>query len=103
MTVDPITALYLLLLTANLALILAGLVRGKRLKRLCRIALWLNGALLVIALIPLVLVLNAMQTSSEARFALGVVLLMPAPILVEFIALAVIYRWRMRDPLSPVT
>ena len=98
MTWSPIETFCGLLIIGDIYLILACLFRGRSLKRLCRFGLWLNGILLALALVPLVLVLSAMQTSSEAGLALLAVLMLPAPFLVGFLALVAIYRWRMRAP-----
>jgi len=93
---------YGLLLIANFPLILACLVRGSRLKRLCRLALWVDGIFLVLTLAPLVLMVCRVQVSPEARLAfLATFLLLLAPLAAELLALAAIFRWWMREPPKP--
>lgn len=95
MTLDPLTALFYFGAGGNVLLILACLYFGPSLKGLCRCALWINGAIVALGLFFLFSVLYAMQTSREAGLALGAALIMPAPFIAEFLALAAIYRWRM--------
>ena len=94
--------LYGLLLIGNFLLILACLIRGVRLKRICWLALWINGVFLLLALTPLVLMVGTIQTSPEARLALlAAVLMLPAPLVAELLAFAAICLWRMREPPKP--
>ena len=94
--------LYGLLLMGNFLLLVACLIRGYRLKRVCRLALWINGVFLLLALTPLVLMVATIQTSPEARLALlAAVLMLPAPLVAELLAFAAICRWRMREPSRP--
>jgi hypothetical protein len=95
MTLDPGTALYFFGIGGNLLLILACLYFGPSLRGLCRFALWVNGIVVVLGGFFLFSVLSTMRHSSEAGLALGAALLMPAPFAAEFLALVVVYRWRM--------
>jgi len=93
---------YGLLLLANLLLIVICLLRGSRLRWLCRLAVWINAGALLVALIPWVVMACKIQTSAEARLALlamGLVLLIPLAL--ELLAFAAIYLWRMRPPANP--
>ena len=94
--------LYGSLLLANLLLVLACLIRGYRLRRLCRLALWVNALFFVVAFTPLVMMVCTIQTSPEARLALlATVLLLSAPLVAELLAFAALCRWRMRQPPKP--
>ena len=84
------------LLLGNILLIVASLFFGPRLLRLCRAAVFVNA----IAVIPMVVsLLNLLLTSHplpEYRAAIHILLTFTSPILIQFLALLVVLRWRMR-------
>jgi hypothetical protein len=101
MPLDPITGLYALLLIGNLVVIFVSLFTGQKLKRLCRVALIITRIAFLLTLIPLVYVLIDMRTSSEAGLALPAGLCVPIPVLLEYLALAALCRWRMNTSAPP--
>jgi hypothetical protein len=91
---EIIAALFCL---AELAAAVSCLYHGTKARKLCLAALWGNGIILVLSLVPLVFILNEMQHTSEAGFALGFVRVLPVPPLLAFVVFAGIYYWRVRS------
>jgi len=91
-----VNAVYFALLLGNLLLIAAALVVGPRLLRVCRVAVLVDAVALMVMVVPLLNLLLASQPPPEYRAAAKILLTYTAPILVEFLALLAILRWRMR-------
>ena len=91
-----VNAVYFALLLSNLLLIVASLILGPRLLRLCRVAVFINAIALMLMIIPLVNLLLSSHPPPEYRAAIHILLTFTAPILVEFLALLGILHWRMR-------
>jgi hypothetical protein len=96
MTVDPGTAAYFLGIIANCFILAACLVFGRRYLNLCRVAIWLNGAVTILGAIFLFWLLNEMQNNHEAGLAMPAAILFPAPFVAAFLALLAVKHWRMR-------
>jgi NADH:ubiquinone oxidoreductase subunit 6 (subunit J) len=91
-----VNAVYFGLLLGNVLLIVASLLLGPRLLRVCRAAVFVNAIALILMVVPLLSLLLASQPPSESRAAIQILLASTAPIVVEFLALVGILRWRMR-------
>ena|ERR1039458_5695174 len=96
-----VIAAYFSLVIGNLALIIAGSMRNQKVLKLINRAVWIDGAFLLVSVIPLVMVLNEMRNSVEAGLALPAVLFIPSPILVELVALLAVRRWRLQAHSKP--
>jgi hypothetical protein len=91
-----VNAVYFALLLGNLLLIVASLFLGPRLLRVCRAALFVNAIALMLMVVPLLNLLLASHPPAEYRAAIRILLTFTAPILVKFLALLAILRWRIR-------
>jgi len=95
-----ITIALLLFLLADFAVIIISLIVGPKLRRLCQVALWANGLLLLLEAAIGAIVLY--QSRSDQR---GIAVLAAVggcmPTLVAFLSLAAVYRWRMKRPTAP--
>ena len=90
-----VNAIYFALLLGNLLLIVASLFFGSRLLRVCRAAVFVSGIALIVLLVPLLNLMLAIHPPADYRAAIRILLTFTAPILVEFLALLAILRWRM--------
>ncbi len=91
-----VNAVYAALLIGNIVLIVASLFLGPRLLRVCRAALFVNAIALMLMVVPLLNLLLTSQPPAEYRAAIKILLTFAAPILIEFLALLAVLRWRMR-------
>jgi hypothetical protein len=99
--ISLIPLLHLCIMMANLGLIIACLIQGSKLRRLCNVALWFNAVLLV-GLVALSSVVFFQVTGSEQKaIALLAGSVGAAPTLLAILAFAAIKRWRMRSPIAP--
>jgi hypothetical protein len=89
-------AVYFVLLLGNILLIVASLIVGPRLLRVCRAALLVNAIALMLMLVPLLNLLLASHPSADYRAAIKILLTFTAPILVELLALLAVLRWLSR-------
>ena len=95
MLVMASNAVYFALLLGNIVLIVTSLFLGPRLLRVCRAAVFVNGIALMVMVVPLVHLLLASHSPAEYRAAIQILLAYTAPILIDFLALLAILRWRM--------
>lgn len=91
-----VNAVYFALLLGNILLIVVSLFLGPRLLRTCRAAAFVNAIAFIILVVPLLNLLLGSQPPPESRAAIRILLVSTAPVLVEFLALLAILRWRMR-------
>ena len=91
-----VNGVYFALLLGNLALIVVSLSLGPRLLWVCRAAVFVNGIALILMVVPLLNMSLASHPPPEYRAAIRILLAYTAPILIEFLALLAILRWRMR-------
>jgi hypothetical protein len=91
-----VNAVYFALLLGNLLLIVVSLSLGLRLLWVCRAAVFVNGIVLILMVVPLLNMLLASHPPPEYRAAIQILLAYTTPILIEFLALLAILRWRMR-------
>jgi hypothetical protein len=83
------------LLIGNIVLAVASLLAGPRLLRLCRAGVVVNAVALMLMVVPLLNLLVTSHPPPEYRAAIKILLTFTAPILIEFLALLGILRWRM--------
>jgi hypothetical protein len=76
--------------------IVASLVVGPRLLRVCRARLFVNAIALTLTVAPLVNLLLASHPPPESPAATKILLTCTAPVLIEFLVLLGILHWRMR-------
>ena len=91
-----VNAVYFGLVLGNLLLIVASLILGPRLLRLCRAAVFVNAIALILMVVPLLNLLLASHPPPESRAAIKILLAFTAPIVIELLALLAVLRWRMR-------
>jgi hypothetical protein len=91
-----VNAAYFALLLGNIVLIVASLVLGPRLLRVCRAAVFVNAIALALMAVPLVNLLITSHPLPEYRAAVQILLTFTAPILIEFMVLLAVLRWGMR-------
>jgi hypothetical protein len=91
-----VNAVYAALLIGNIVLIVAPLLTGPRLLRLCRAGVIVNAIALMLMVVPLLHLLLTSHPPAQYRAAVNILLAFIAPILIEFLALLGIFRWRIR-------
>ena len=79
---------------ANIPLLVACLYYGPRLRRLCRIALWVNALALAFFILPILSLMGALDPPHDSKAAIQILLRFSIPLAVEFLALVAVYRWR---------
>ena len=84
------------MLLGNILLIVASLFLGPRLLRLCRAVVVVNAVALMLMVDPLLNLLPTSHPPAGCRVAIRILLTFTAPILIEFLALLAVLRWRMR-------
>jgi hypothetical protein len=90
-----VNAVYAALLIGNIVLIVASLLSASRLIRLCRAGAFVNVVALMLMVVSLVNLVVTSHPPPEYRAAIKILLTFTAPILIEFLALLGILRWRM--------
>ena len=91
-----VNAIYAALLIGNIVLIVVSLLAGPRMLRLCHAAVFVNAIALMLMVVPLLNLLLSSHPLREYRATIVILLAFTAPIVVEFLALLAILRWRMR-------
>lgn len=97
-----VTVGLLLILFADFVLVVLTLAVGPRLRRLCQVALWVNGILLTLILCVAAAVLYQAKPDQRA-IALLAGIVGCAPTLIAFLSFAAIYRWRMKPGTAPAS
>ena len=95
-----VTIVVLFFLWADLIVFIACLAVGPKLRRLCQIALWANGLLL---LPQAVLVATMVYKSSPGQRSSNLLLAAAGcmPTLLPFLSIGAVYRWKMKAATPP--
>ena len=91
-----VNAVYFALMLSNILLIVASLIVGPRLLRVCRAAVFVNGLALMLMVVPLLNLLLASHPPAGYRAAIRILLALTDPFSIELLALLAVLRWRMR-------
>lgn len=91
-----VNSVYAALLIGNILLIVASLLTGPRLLRLCRAGVFVSVVALMMMVVPLLNLLLTSRPPAGCRAATRILLAFTAPVLIELLALLGILRWRMR-------
>lgn len=83
------------MLIGNIVLIVASLLTGPRLLRLCRAGAFVNAVALMLLVAPRLNLLLTSHPLPEYRDAAAILIAFTAPILIELLALLAVLRWRM--------
>jgi hypothetical protein len=90
-----VNAVHVASLVGNILLIVASLLAGPRLLRLCRAGVFVNALALMLMVVPLLNLLLTSHPPAGYRAAIRILLTFTAPLLIELLALLAVLRWRM--------
>ncbi len=91
-----VNAVHAALLIGNIVLIVASLLAGLRLLRLCCAGAFVNVVALMLMVVPRLNLLSTSDPPAGYRAAIKILLTFTVPILIEFLALLAVLRWRTR-------